>query len=460
MRLRPALVFRSRWARAWLGVWAALAAGQAFAAKPKGEADTPTYAKDVAAVLQRHCQKCHSRGQSGPFSLETYEQARKRASDIAEVAEARVMPPWKPTPGVGPKLLHDRSMGAREIALLRAWAEAGAPRGGEPRSVATPGHKDGWSLGEPDLVLEAAEEFKIPASGPDIYRCFVIPTDLPRDAYLSAVEYRPSNARVVHHMMAFVDANGYGRECDAAEPGPGYTSYSGPGFDVEGDLGGWTPGNDPVHLPDGVGRSLPRRSDLILQVHYHPTGKAEVDRPKVALYFAKDPVKQTLHWANASNYDFRLAPGNAKAEVKAIWFVPVAVDALAVTPHMHQLGRDFRMTVTFPDGRTRDLIHISDWDPAWQNTYHFEKPVHLPKGSTVKVVARYDNSAHSRNPHTPPKLVKWGHDATDEMCVGYIGVVKSGQDLTRPGEKDDLFDTLTRQTQKNMVRDVLAKRRR
>ncbi len=113
-----------------------------------------------------------------------------------------------------------------------------------------------------------------------------------------------------------------------------------------------------------------------------------------------------------------------------------------------------------PNGRKQDLIHIADWDPSWQNTYFFEKPIRLPRGSVVKVVAHYDNSAHSRNPHRPPKLVKWGPEVTDEMCVGYIGVVKAGQDLTRPGEKDDLFDILLKQYNKNRQRDQLNTRRR
>jgi hypothetical protein len=319
---------------------------------------------------------------------------------------------------------------------------------------------DGWTLGKPDLVLEMGEEFTVPATGPDIYRCFVIPTNLRRDVYFSAAEYKPGNRRVVHHIMAFLDTTGSGRERDAAEAGPGYTSYSGPGVDVEGDIGGWAAGNVPAHLPDGIGRSLPARSDVILQVHYHPSGKPEVDRTRVGIYFSRKPVKQTLHWANATNRFFRLQPHDANIEVKATWNVPVDVEALAVTPHMHQLGREFRMSVTYPGGRSQDLLHIDSWDPNWQNTYYFEDRVTLPKGSIVKVVARFDNSAHPRNPHRPPKLVTWGPEVTDEMCVGYIGVVKKGQNLTRPTEKDDLFDILVQQYYRTMRREQAANTRR
>ena len=215
---------------------------------------------------------------SGPFSLETYEQARKRASDIAAVAGDRSMPPWKPVAGAGPKLKHDPSLTAAEVAMLDAWAEAGAPRA--RRRTAPPVRKfaEGWALGTPDLVLEMGEDFTVPATGPDLYRCFVIPTNLRRDASISAVEYQPGNRRVVHHVMAFLDTTGAGRERDAADPGPGYTSYSGAGVEVEGDLGGWAAGNIAHHLPDGIGRPLPAFSDVILQVHYHPSGKPEIDR--------------------------------------------------------------------------------------------------------------------------------------------------------------------------------------
>ncbi len=423
-------------------------------------AGPPTYTRDVAPILRARCGECHRAGQVAPFTLDNFEQARKRAADIASVVEERSMPPWKPAPGFGPKLKHDRSLGRDEIALIRAWADAGAPRGAGPDPSPDVRAGDGWKLGNPDLVLEPSEDFTIPASGPDLYRCFVIPTDLPDDVYVSAVEYRPGNRRVVHHLMAFVEVAGQGRRRDQAEPGPGYTSYSGAGVEIVGDLGGWAPGNEPGHLPEGVGRSLPRRADVILQVHYHPDGKPEVDRTRIGLHFSRKPVRRTLQWKGVMSCDIRLEPGEPDTTVKASWMVPVDVEALAVSPHMHQLGREMRMTATLPGGKIVDLIEVRDWDPGWQGTYTFEKPVPLPKGTMVKVVARFDNSAHPRNPHSPPKVVKWGHGSTDEMCVGYIAVVKSRQDLTRPGEKDDLFGIFNDQYLRNLRREQRERTRR
>ena len=291
----------------------------------------PTYCKDVASILQKNCQECHRPGQVGPFALETYDQARKRASDIAAVVEDRAMPPWKADPHVGVKFKDVRTLSDQDIATLVAWAEADAPEG-NPADLPPPAKfPDDWQLGTPDLVIDIGADFAVPASGEDIYRCFVVPTHLEKDQYVTAVEYRPGNRRVVHHMLAFVDTSGKARERDQAEPGPGYTCFGGPGEPIHGGLGGWAPGNQPSFLPEGIGRSLPKQSDVIVQVHYHPQGKAETDRSKIGLYFAKKPVKQVMHWGVVINPGLELPPGQSNIEIKAAWEVPVDVTAHAVT---------------------------------------------------------------------------------------------------------------------------------
>ncbi len=413
---------------------------------PNKATEAPTFSKDVAVILQKNCQECHRRGQVGPFPLETYEQARKRADDLAAVVEDRQMPPWKPAPGVGPKFKHDRSLSAAEIATLTAWAEAGAPEGDPSDLPPAPDFPVDWTLGTPDLIIEMPEEFPIPASGDDIYRCFVIPTNLPTDVNIAAIEYRPGNRRVVHHILSYSDTTLQGRKRDETDAGPGYSCFSGPGVEIHGDLGGWAPGNEPSRLPDGVGRILPRGADILMQVHYHPSGKPETDRSRIGIHCARKPIKQVLHWGAAVNYGLQLPADHSNIEVAAEWPIPVDVEALAVTPHMHLLGRDIAMSVKYPDGRVEDLVKIPDWDFNWQNTYWFEKPLDLPKGTVVRVVAHYDNSASNpRNPNRPAKFVKWGEATTDEMCIGFIAVTKKDQDLTRPGEKDDLREILIRQ---------------
>ncbi len=419
----------------------------------------PTYTKDVASILQKNCQECHRPGQVGPFSLMTYEQARKRAADIVTVIEDRGMPPWKASPHVGVKFKDVRTLSDKDIATVVAWSEAGAPEGDPADLPEPPKFVDEWQLGTPDLIVDIGNDFAIPASGEDIYRCFVIPTKLDKDQYVTAIEYRPGNRRVVHHLLTYVDVSGEARKRDQADPGPGFTCFSGPGEPIHGDLGGWAPGIQPAGLPDGIGRSLPRGADIIVQVHYHPNGKAETDRTRIGLHFARKPIRQTLHWSAAANLEMELPAGNSNVEIKAAWPIPVDLVAHAVTPHMHLLGRDIAMSVKFPDGREQELIKIDDWDFNWQYSYFFDKPLDLPKGSVLNVVSHFDNSdSNPRNPNKPPKKVRWGEATTDEMCIGFLAVTKKGQDLTRPGEKDDLMEIFHKQREEyRQHRDKAAK---
>ncbi len=414
--------------------------------EPPESVPQPTYSRDVAPILQKNCQECHRRGQVAPFALETYKQARKRASDIASVVEERRMPPWKASPHYGVQFRGDRSLAEKDIATLIAWSESGAPEGDRGELPPNPKFSDDWALGKPDLVLDIGTDFQVPTTGDDIYRCFVVPTNLAEDRYVTAIEYRVGNRRVVHHILAYVDISGQARKRDAADPGPGFSCFSGPGEPIHGDLGGWAPGIEARPLPDGIGRSLPKGADVIIQVHYHASGKPETDRTRIGLHFARKPVRQILHWAAAVNPHLELPPGQPDVEIKAAWKAPVDLVAHAVTPHMHLLGRDMEMFVTLPNGRTQELIKIDDWDFNWQYSYFFRKPIDLPRGSILNVVAHYDNTdSNPRNPNHPPKLVKWGEATTDEMCIGFIAVTKKDQDLTRPGEKDDLLEIFAQQ---------------
>jgi peroxiredoxin len=427
---------------------------------PDGAEGAVTYSRDVAAILDQNCRECHRGGQIGPFALETYEQARKRAADIAAVAEGRIMPPWRAAPGShAVPFRHDRSLSDQEIATLVAWSEGGAPEGDPADRPAPPSFSDDWALGTPDLVIEMPVDFEVPASGGDIYRCFVIPTNLPDDMYVSGLEYRPGNPRVVHHILGYVDVSGEARKKDEAEDGPGYTCFGGPGVEINNDLGGWAPGAGPSQLPDGVGRPFPKGGDVIMQVHYHPNGKPETDRSRVGLYFAKKPVKQAFHWSWVANFDFKLMPDQPGTwEVAAERELPTDLEALAVTPHMHKLGKDMAMWAVLPDGRRIDLITIDQWDFQWQIQYYYEHAILLPKGTKLHLLAHFDYAHDNPNVSDPKDLkpITWGEATTDEMCIGFIGLVKANQDLTRPGEKDDLRSIL--QAQEDELRERAKKK--
>ena len=126
-----------------------------------------------------------------------------------------------------------------------------------------------------------------------------------------------------------------------------------------------------------------------------------------------------------SNRTFTIPPGEKRHEVRASWTVPFGWDlhATAIAPHMHLLGREMKVTATYPDGTVRPLIHIDDWDFNWQGSYTFAAPVPLPPGTRIDMVAVFDNSAENpKQPSKPPRAVGWGEGTIDEMAIVFISV--------------------------------------
>jgi mono/diheme cytochrome c family protein len=404
---------------------AAVFVALAAAAGPAGAApgQRVTYCRDVAPILYRHCAGCHRPGEVGPFPLLSYKDAAKRADFLKQVTAQRRMPPWKAEPGYG-DFLDARRLSDDELHTLARWADGGAPEG-DPRDLPPPPQfADGWQLGQPDLVLKMPEPFTVPAGGRDVFRCFVIPTGLAENRTVAAVEFRPGNRRVVHHALFFLDSLGAARKRDEADPGPGYASFGGIGILPTGILGGWAPGAQPHRLPDGVGRFLRKNSDLVLQIHYHTTGKEEIDQSSVGSTFTKKPADKILMGVVLLNRKVDIPPGAADYRLTASSTLRVDVHAIGVTPHMHLLGREMKVKAVRPDGREVPLVWIKDWDFNWQGQYLFRAPVALPRGTRLELEAVYDNSAANvKNPSNPPKRVQWGEQTTDEMCLCGVHVV-------------------------------------
>jgi mono/diheme cytochrome c family protein/thiol-disulfide isomerase/thioredoxin len=417
----------------------AIAAGRPVAHQPPAvgcliatsvaKVSAPTFDKDLAPIIYKNCAICHRPGEVAPFSLLTYQDTGKRAKQIARVTEDRIMPPWKAEPGFG-QFANDRHLTPDQIALFREWADSGAPEGSSADLPAPPKFTEGWTLGEPDVVLEPDEDYSLAAEGSDIYRCFVIPTKFTEDHYIGALEVRPGNRKVVHHVIVHFDTTGAARELDARDPGPGYTAFGGVGFRSSGMIGGWAPGILPSFLPEGIGRLVPKGADLVVQVHYHKSGKPETDRTKVGLYFARGTVDKKLRAWPLAKLMLRIPPGDSDYVARASLTIPHDVTAYRVTPHMHLLGRDMKLTATLPDGSVLPLVHVANWDFNWQTSYTFSTPLQLPAGTRVDLEAHYDNSSgNPLNPNNPPKLVKWGEQTTDEMCLAFLAYTLNSEHL-------------------------------
>src|SRR5262249_18933483 len=163
------------------------------------QAAEPTYSRDVAPILRRHCQDCHRPGQVAPFSLLSYDQARKRAGDLLTVVEEKRMPPWHASTTVGGPFKDARVLDEKEVATLAAWVEAGCPEGLAEQAPPPRPFDSDWPLGTPDLVLTVPEPYRLGSEGRDEFRVFVIPTGLTEGKWVAAVDFRPGNRKVVHH---------------------------------------------------------------------------------------------------------------------------------------------------------------------------------------------------------------------------------------------------------------------
>jgi mono/diheme cytochrome c family protein len=382
-------------------------------------AQTPTFNKDVAPILYQNCAICHRPGEVAPFSLLTYSDAARRAKLISTVTEKRYMPPWKAEHGYG-EFANERRLTDEQISIIRAWADAGAPEGDPRDKPQAPVFADGWLGGKPDKVLTIPTKYSLAADGPDQFECFVLPFNVDHDVYISGLEFRPGNRRVVHHALVFLDPNNAARKL--ASPDGSYPCFGGPKFQG-GLIGGWAPGSVPVADAEPGLRPIPRGSDLVVQIHYHPSGKPEMDQSSLGIRLSDHPGTQGRTAVILVNRRIDIAPNDSHYVIKASLEMPRDVELSGIAPHAHYLCKDMKITAHLPDGTEKPLIWIKDWDFNWQGSYRYAKPVSLPKGTRVDLVYTYDNSeANPRNPAHPPVRVRWGEQTTNEMALAFLTV--------------------------------------
>ena len=395
------------------------------------QSPSPTFFKDIAPIVVDRCGMCHHPGGSAPFSLLTYADVKRRATLIASVTKSRYMPPWKADPANGP-FIGQHPLSDAEISLFERWVAGGEAEGNPADAPARLREAqagrlwtEGWQLGAPDLVVTLPEAYSLQAEGTDVFRIFVIPLPVDRLRFVRGLEFRPGNARVVHHANIRVDTTSASRALDEADPGPGYSGLILRSADYpEGHFLGWTPGQVAPLLPKSLAWRLAPRTDLVVEVHMQPSGKAEAVQPSIGLYFSDELPTRIPAMLRLGKQNIDIAAGDAHYTVTDSYTLPVDVEVRAVQPHAHYRAREIRGVATLPDGTTRELIHIADWDFRWQHVFQFEQPFWLPIGTKLSMTYLYDNSAANvRNPEHPAKRAQWGQRSSDEMGDLWIQVL-------------------------------------
>ena len=245
---------------------------------------------------------------------------------------------------------------------------------------------------------------------------------------------KPSARSVVHHVLYFADGKGHIHEKPRQGAEPGFNGMRVGGASVA--RGGWAVGAQPHFYPDGLALHVPKGADLVVQYHFHPTGKPEAEKSRIGFYFAKQAPGRTLtriqmppHYSLFSGLD--IPAGEKDFVIRDSYTLPVAVDAVGVGAHAHYLATQMKMTATLPDGAVKTLLLIKNWDFSWQDRYYFKDFVPLPAGTKLDAEIHWDNSADNpRNPASPPVRVTWGEESKDEMgSIGLIVVPHEQADL-------------------------------
>lgn len=388
-------------------------------------AQTPTWSDDVACIVYSHCATCHRADGPGHFSLTSYVDGYWWRNEMRAATQARFMPPWPPDPAYR-SLAHERLLTQAEVDIIAAWVDGGAPEGDPANAPEPPVFAEASEIPDAD-ISEVMEDYVIPASTADLYRCFVLPVDNPTDRYITGLEVIPGNRAMVHHVLVFQDNTGAAAALDAEDIEPGYNSFGGIGVSSAKLIGVWAPGASAFFTPPGMGIKLLANADIVIQVHYPATSTTEVDSTRIKLRLAPPGVQREIaidpildHWNTITDGPLVIAP-NVVDTFHAQYTSPIPATITAVAPHSHLLGRSMRAWAVKPGGEVVPIIDIPRWDFRWQGLYSFRHPIFLPQGTTLHCETVYDNTSDNPfNPNSPPDWVWLGEATTNEMMLYYF----------------------------------------
>ncbi len=424
--------------------------GEVYTAEPDLPVN-PTFWEHAAPIVFENCTPCHHNGGAGPFPLVSYDDSRKRTKTIRKVVETNFMPPWPADPGYR-TFKNEKRLSPAKKALLLHWIDKGAEEGTPPKDPPVPRLHTDNRLGEPDLVLEFPDTIRLGGDNVDKFFIAKIPFELKRDTNLAAVDFRPGNKWLVHHVNGHLINYGEGKKTDVyggewnvnSEKVTSLEAYQ--RMQLQNDDGtyppllvsamNYLPGVEPTAYPEGLGtmRIAKKGAFLLNTLHYGPSALDTFDFSRIELYFAKSPPERPMQELHLGTLGVSpvvpefVIPAGKISDFTTEYRVPQDISVLTINPHMHLLGKTFRAYAYSPaSGDTIPMIDIPRWDFRWQFFYTYEKMLHIPKGYVIRVEATFDNTADNPfNPNDPPKtLFEAGRNmkTTDEMFQFFVNFV-------------------------------------
>jgi hypothetical protein len=416
-----------------------MALGGASTAAELSLPSNPTFARDIAPILQARCEECHHAGSMAPMSLVTYEETRPWAKSIRQRVILRQMPPWHIDPSVGvQKFKNDMSLTAEQISTIVRWVDAGAPQG-DPKDMPAPKQwpapnewKAAQELGQPDLVI-ASKPYTMPAHHQDVWWRSLSDIPITEARWVRAVEMRPTTVaarKVTHHAVAYLVQD----DPESAAP------------DASADLGGrgllmeWAIGKGyDLYRPD-TGKLLLPGSQISWDIHIHAVGEQIEDNVELGIWFypkGQEPKHRTYLTGFQALRGFESSKGSQTRSGRNIDIPPnsiVASDNYTVLkhaaiienfqPHMHLRGKAMAVEAILPDGTVETISYVDHFNFNWMINYIYadDAAPAFPKGTTIHVTAWYDNTSANPNNPDPDQWVGFGDRTVDEMGHAWMNV--------------------------------------
>jgi hypothetical protein len=413
------------------------ASGIATAAEP---ARPVTFAKDVAPILQQKCQDCHQPGSIAPMSLRTFEETRPWAASIKDRVMRRQMPPWHIDKTVGvQKFKNDISLSDAQIDTIVRWVDAGAPQG-DPKDMPPlkPVMTDNeWvavrdGLGQPDLVIKA-EPYTMAAHHQDVWWRPTSDIGLTEPRWVKAVEIRPrtlAGRRIVHHAVAYLV-----QEDDPDSINQGIVTAAVNNGNRDDLLGAraqfmeWAIGKGYDLYRPGTGKLLLPGSKLSWDVHIHAVGEEISDGVEMGIWLypkGEEPKHRTylIPFTALKGKSSLDIPPNSLVQNEGFSILKQAAILENFQPHMHLRGKAMEVEAILPDGTTRVISYVANFNFNWMTNYIYADDAAplLPKGTIIHVVAWHDNTkANKFNPDSD-QWVGYGDRTVDEMAHAWINV--------------------------------------
>lgn len=373
--------------------------------------NTPaSYSDDIVPILKKHCVDCHRDGGIAPWSMSSHAMVQGWSKMMREVLMTRRMPPGQFDAHVGKPIEDAVIVTSTELQTLVHWIDAGAAMANEETDPlpALSFNESRFALGEPDLVFDVPAQ-SIPATGVLDYRYVPVEVDLDRDVWIRAIEFSPGDRKVLHHIIAYLqspaDKSARGAEIDSGR---------------DNSIGGFAPGRQAEVFRDNSGRFLPKRSNLLLQMHYTTSGKPSVDKTQVGIYLYDKPPKYVMSGGVAGQRRFLVPPYAKEHKLQGEMLIERDAYLYSMTPHMHFRGRYMSYNAVYPDGTEEVLLSVPKYEFNWQFSYRLEEPVFLPAGTKLVTRGAMDNSERNRFNPDPSKPVRFGLQTMHEMFFGFL----------------------------------------